>query len=203
MESLTMHDLTAAYALDALDAERGAPVRGAPRDVRACAATELAAARRRRERARVRRRVAGSARGAALADPRGGARRAAERRAAAFALDGRHAARSPRSRPSPPSPRSVSESGPLSLSQLARSASGARGRRSSACSPIRRATRLRVSGDATGTLVVARDGEAALVVSELDRAPAGSVVRGVGDPGQQAAARRDVRRRRREVARRS
>ena len=37
------------------------------------------------------------------------------------------------------------------------------------------ATRLRVSGKAPGTLVVAGDGRAALIVSQLDRAPAGSV----------------------------
>jgi hypothetical protein len=37
------------------------------------------------------------------------------------------------------------------------------------------ATRLRVSGKATGAVVVARNGEAALIVSQLDRAPSGSV----------------------------
>ena len=37
MEPLTLHDYTAAYALDALDREESRPLRGAPRDVRASA----------------------------------------------------------------------------------------------------------------------------------------------------------------------
>ena len=60
MESLTMHDLTAAYALDALDPTEARQYEDAPRDVRRRAG-QTRAARRRGERARVRGRLACSA----------------------------------------------------------------------------------------------------------------------------------------------
>ena len=85
MEPLTMHDLTAAYALDALDAKSRARYEEHLATCEVCR-EQLAQLERRRGRARVRGRVAGAAAGASLADPRRGARRAAERRAAASAL---------------------------------------------------------------------------------------------------------------------
>ena len=86
MESLTVHDLTAAYALDALESAEArdyeahlAHVRRVPGRARAARGSRLGA--------RVCGRVPRSSRGAPRADHRGRAQRARERRPAAAALD--------------------------------------------------------------------------------------------------------------------
>ena len=99
MGTTTLHDLTAAYALDALDARRAGRVRGATSRAASAAGRSSGACSRSRPRSPTRPSRAGACRGAAGADPRGGAGGAAERRAAAPAPV---RCRSPPPPPSPP-----------------------------------------------------------------------------------------------------
>jgi anti-sigma factor RsiW len=169
MESLTMHDLTAAYALDALDAD----------EVREYE-DHLATCPRCREEL------------AQLAGPAGALAYAVESPAPPEALRMRilDAARAERPNVVPLGSRwngvtravaAVAAVAAIGFGIWAFSLSRSLDDSRSALKRAERvladpgAVRLRVSGKSGGTLVVARNGEAALIVSKLDRAPSGSV----------------------------
>jgi len=169
MESLTMHDLTAAYALDALDAEEAREYE-----------EHLATCERCREEL------------AHFSGAAGALAFAVESPAPPDALRARilDAARAERPNVVPLRSRwngatravaAVAAVAAIGFGIWAVSLSRSLDRERSARERIEQvladpnATRLRVSGKATGAVVVARNGEAALIVSQLDRAPSGSV----------------------------
>ena len=105
-----LHDLTAAYALDALDADERGGVRGAPRPVRSLSRRSSPSSGRRPPRSRSRTERARAAHTAARRDPRRGRVRALERRPAS--RGGRGSSASPPLPPrSPPARPSVSACG--------------------------------------------------------------------------------------------
>jgi len=169
MESLTMHDLTAAYALDALDAEEAREYEDHLATCEVCRA-ELA-------------QLSGAAGALAFA---------VESPAPPEVLRSRilEAARAERPNVVPLRARwaaptmaiaAVAAVAALGFGIWSISLSRSLDRERSARERIERvladpaASRLRVSGTNSGSLVVAGNGEAALIVSQLDRAPAGSV----------------------------
>ena len=169
MESLTMHDLTAAYALDALDAEESREYE-----------EHLATCDRCREEL------------AQLGGAAGALAFAVESPAPLPELRARilGAARAERPNVVPLRSRwngvtravaAVAAVAAIGFGIWAVSLSRSLDRERSARDRIERvladpgASRLRVSGKATGSVVVAGNGEAALIVSQLDRAPKGSV----------------------------
>jgi anti-sigma factor RsiW len=172
MESLTMHDLTAAYALDALDAEEAREYEDHLATCERCRA-ELA-------------QLGGAASALAFA---------VESPAPSEILRSRilEAARAERPNVVPLRSRwtgttqaiaavaAVATVAAIAFGIWSISLSRSLDRERSVRERIERvladpaASRLSVSGNTTGTLVVAGDGEAALIVSKLDRAPAGSV----------------------------
>ena len=169
MESLTMHDLTAAYALDALDAEESREYE-----------EHLATCDRCREEL------------AQLGGAAGALAFAVESPAPPAELRTRIlvAARAERPNVIPLRSRwngvtravaAVAAVAAIGLGIWAVSLSRSLDRERSARERIEHvladpsASRLRVSGKAAGTVVVAGNGEAALIVSQLDRAPKGSV----------------------------
>ena len=172
MESLTLHDLTAAYALDALDADE---VNEYEEHLATC------------ERCRAELALLGGAAGALAF--------AVESPAPAAELRTRilDAARAERPNVTPLRGRwdrvtpvvaavaAMAAVAAIGLGIWAASLSHSLNNERSARERAERvladpaAARLRVSGKSGGTLVVARDGEAALIVSRLDHAPAGSV----------------------------
>jgi anti-sigma factor RsiW len=172
MDSLTMHDLTAAYALDALDAEEAREYEDHLATCERCRA-ELAM----------------------LGGPASALAFAVESPAPPEALRMRiiEAARAERPNVVPLRTRwtgtaqaitavaAVAAIAAIAFGVWSISLSRSLDRERSAREQIERvlgdpsASRLRVSGKASGTLVVARDGQAALIVSQLERAPAGSV----------------------------
>ena len=159
---------------------RARPLRGAPRLVRALprgAAGLLAG----RGRARPRGRRPDAARVAPRADPRAGARRAAERRAAA---PPHHDAR-------PRFGRGRRGGASRSRSASGRSASPATSTTRTACSRCSSDPNARVheSADGEANLVVTPTGRAALVVRRLAPAPRGQGLRDLGLRGRRAAAR--------------
>src|SRR6266511_3762559 len=163
MESLTMHDLTAAYALDALDADEAREYEEHLATCERCRA-DLA-------------QLGGAASALAFA---------VESPAPPEALRSRilDAARAERPNVVPMHSRWTGDMRPVAAVGLgiwALSLSRSLDRERSARARVEQlladpdAARVRVSGKTTGTLVVARNGEAALIVSKLDRAPSGSV----------------------------
>ena len=172
MESLTMHDLTAAYALDALDADEAREYEEHLATCERCRA-DLA-------------QLGGAASALAFA---------VESPAPPEALRSRilDAARAERPNVVPMHSRwtgvmrpvaavaAVAALAAVGLGIWALSLSRSLDRERSARARVEQlladpdAARVRVSGKTTGTLVVARNGEAALIVSKLDRAPSGSV----------------------------
>jgi anti-sigma factor RsiW len=169
MESLTMHDLTAAYALDALDVDEARDYEEHLATCERCR-TELA-------------QLAGAAGALAFA---------VQSPAPPDELRIRilNAARAERPNVVPLRSRwntafravaAVAAVAAIGLGIWAVSLSRSLDRERSARERIERvladpgAARFRVSGKAAGTLVVARNGEAALIVSKLAKAPSGSV----------------------------
>ncbi len=196
MDELTVHDLTAAYALDALDATTCTATKSTSRRARTAGASSRASrARRAHSPMRLQSPLPAPELRERILDT------ARAERTNVVPLRARWTPVAKALTAVAASPRSASASGPRRC-RARSSRSAARATRRTARSAVLsdpNASHIALTGATTGSLVVTKNGEAALVVSRLDRAPFRQDVRGVGDRGREPRAGGHVRRRRRDV----